>query len=326
MAPKEFPRMNEHCGSVTNLYPLSLFMTVYSGLLLICIVPLNYLLLCSILHGRTRKYLNLFYKLILNIASADLLTGIIGDTTSIYYHVKEAQGKEILLGEHHILHLTLFVFDIVALTTLTLLSIDRLVALVFPMKYHTGIRHKEERCIVGLVWPMSFLFAAPYFKIYFIRQLALFSSLNILFAVVSLTITWVVYRHRTLRRIQSHRRQSLDISRNSRHNCASLPTIIKAQKKATRSFVVMLRVFAVTYLPICFTTIYMNSCNVGNHCTLIHVLRDVSILSILSSSVLRPLAFLLSVKHLRRTAKRVFLLRIRKCTAKKSSRFHEKRY
>lgn len=323
--PKGFEDINELCGSIANLYPLSVFTAVYSGLLLVCTVPLNYLLLYSILHGRTRGCLNLFYKLILNIASADLLTGLIGDTASVYFHIKEAQGKEISPSELHLLHLTLFIFDAVALTTLTLLSIDRLVALLLPIKYHTGIGHNGARWIVGLVWPFSFLSAAPYFKIYFIRQLALFSSLSILFAVVSLVVTLVIYRRRTLRRIKTHRRQSVDMSSDSRQNCASLPAVIRTQKKATRSFVVMLCVFVVTYLPTCFTAVYMNSCTIEKNCAFVHVLRDVSILSILSSSVLRPLTFLLSVKHLRTTAKHIFLPRNTKNNTMRGVQVHPNR-
>ena len=72
----------------------------------------------------------------------------------------------------------------------------------------------------------------------------------------------------------------------------------RSQKKATRTFILMLLVFVLTYLPTAVTMVYMNACTECN-CVVVHVMRNVSILSILSSSIFRPLNFILTLKHLR---------------------------
>ena len=74
----------------------------------------------------------------------------------------------------------------------------------------------------------------------------------------------------------------------------------RIQKKATQTFLIMLCVFAVTYLPTAVTMIFMNVCTTCN-CMTVHIMRDVSSISILSSSVFRPLSFILTLRHLRTT-------------------------
>ena len=77
------------------------------------------------------------------------------------------------------------------------------------------------------------------------------------------------------------------------------------QQKATRTFLIMLCVFVATYLPTAVTMIFMNICTTCN-CLAVHIMRDVSIISILSSSVFRPLNFILTLKHLRETILQIF--------------------
>ena len=73
---------------------------------------------------------------------------------------------------------------------------------------------------------------------------------------------------------------------------------VRIQKKTTRTFLIMLCVFVATYLPTAM--IFMNVCTTCN-CMAVHIMRDVSSISILSSSVFRPLNFILTLSHLRTT-------------------------
>ena len=357
--------INEKCGTTNNMTALSIFSAVVSSGLAVTSIPLNLLIIICILRGRRRQFKSVFYKLLLNIAIADLLTGLISDPSSINFHIKEALEINISIVDAYVLHLSVFFTDAVALNTMTLLSFDRLIALSFPLKYFKGIKRRNETVLVLATWPVAVAVVAPYFKVHFIKQLAIFSAVNVSVAIVSLFVNTVVYKTKGRNKIltsipainkmqvttvnidfknsnvsndvkpkepgsdqendtmvsgintspeQIHdTRVAKGLSDLSIISYTSTPnnksaikqkvgtvksTGMSLQQKSTRSFLYMLLVFVLTYLPTCIMMIYMNFC-VSCNCTAIHIMRDLSILSILSSSVFRALNFIISLKYLR---------------------------
>ena len=82
-----------------------------------------------------------------------------------------------------------------------------------------------------------------------------------------------------------------------RNNSKQVATVV--EKRATRTFIFILLVFIVSYLPTCIMIVYMNSCRQCN-CILIHTLRDLTYLSGASGAFLRPINFLVCLKPLQR--------------------------
>lgn len=373
-------QIDEKCGTTNNMTALSTFSAVTSMTISIMAVPLNMIIIICIIKARKTKFKNLFYKLLLNIAFADLFTGLIASPASVNFHIKEAFfNEDVNYADALVLHLSVFITDAVALITMTLLCIDRMTALIFPIKYHKGIKGRTENIIVILTWPLGIIFVIPYFKLHFIKELAVFSAVNVTVAVSSMIITTVVYKTRFQLKPKNKPNHSssvvstnqVELSVNSdvkstptekRHFKVGFASTIVAnkneelvnnsssnadfstdmieeiasnerkprsstvqsvlcylrirpdarkssitdnlsprmtiQRKATRTFFYMLLVFVITYLPTCVMMGYMNLC-VTYDCGVIHAMRDLSIISILSSSVFRPTSFILSLKHLR---------------------------
>jgi len=159
-------------------------------------IPLNTVIIYSLIKERKKKYKSLFYKLLLNIALADLLTGLISDPSAVSFHTKEALRLKLSLLEIYVMHISVFFTDAVALLTLSVLSIDRIIALVFPIKYYKGMKKRTENILVFMVWPIALLLVLPYFKLKFIRQLLVFSSINITVTILSLIVTTITYRQK----------------------------------------------------------------------------------------------------------------------------------
>ena len=303
--------IDQKCGTTNNITVLSIFSSSSSGVFMLFTIPLNALIVYSLINERKKTYRSLFFKLLLNIALADLLTGLIADPASMNALTKEALRIDMSLFEVYIIHLSLFFTDAVALLTLTILSIERFIALVFPLRHFNGIQKRTENILVFSVWPISIILVLPYFHLKFIRQLVVFSSLNIVVTVLALVVTTITYKQK----LGSQRfMQKLRASSDDQYKRSAIPqtteTVVnpnrlRNKKKVTRMFIVMLLVFVLTYLPTAVTMVYMNACTECN-CVVVHVMRDVSILSILSSSVFRPLNFILTLKHLRISVARIF--------------------
>ena len=72
----------------------------------------------------------------------------------------------------------------------------------------------------------------------------------------------------------------------------------EVEKRATTTFMIILVVYIISYLPTCIMMIYMNTCE-SCDCLVLHVLRDMTYLSMVSGCLLRPISFIFSLKPLR---------------------------
>ena len=411
--------INERCGTTHDIKGLSIFSAITTSLSMIFTIPLNALIVFVLVKDRKQKlYKSLFYKLLLNIAIADLLTGLVTDTISVAAIIKELIVAHLSDMEIYFAHLSLFFTDAVALCSLTLLSVDRTIAIVTPIKHFQGVRRVAKHALIASTWIVGFCLVLPYFELDFIRQLLFFSSINIGVAILSLLVTIVMYklklkpsqrvsapiktvdRNQVVASSSNNKSQHVETSFNESLNTHIISTynasksinetlfnkstniqslsqtsetetrknecgeIVKAgeiktekscidinssekpltiitentkvirsphflgkpskkmsrvsktaqgggttnnllskqqrcdQQKATRSFLIMLCVFLISYCPTAITMILMNTCMTCS-CEAVHVMRDVSIVSILTSSVFRPLNFILTLRHLR---------------------------
>ena len=272
-------------------------------LLFIPTSTLNSLIVYIIYRNRRNKFKNLFYKLLLNIAVSDALVGFVADTCYVAIHISEAKNSGLEPQEVMAAHVMMFILGGVALLTLVFLCIDRIYAIILPHSYRRGLSKSYVILLIASAWCLSFALIPAYFFFGFMKYLIIFTSFNILLPFIFLIVTAVVYQKRLV--VQAYKE---DVS-----HCGSETATLKSRakysakkgRKATKSFLKMLMVFIFSYLPASFITIYFSLCNLCN-CLLINILRDVSVLFILSGSLLRSLNFLLSLKSLRKEVRHIF--------------------
>ena len=335
--------IDARCGTINNHTTLSIASGISTSFLMLFTIPLNAVVVFVLIKDRKKKrYQNLFYKLLLNIAIVDLLTGLVVDPGTINFFVKEAMHLKMAQYEVYLAHLPAFLTDAIALSTLTLLSIDRIVAIISTVKHFQGMRKITCYILVASSWIFGACLVLSYFKIGYIRQLFVFTIINITVTVISLIVTMITYmiklkptsskyeispfkdnlkiKNRSpMAKIKPRITKTYDAEKENApklekitNNTLQVPNVgtvqassnnlfskqARIQKKATRAFLIMLCVFVATYLPTAVTMIFMNVCTTCN-CMAIHIMRDISLISILSSSVFRPLNFILTLKHLR---------------------------
>lgn len=102
------------CGAKNTHTPLSVGTAVTSGTIMILTIIFNSIFIYAITKVRKGK-LSFFYKLLLNIAFADLMTGLIVDPIAINFLTKEALKIPFSMAEIYADHLAIFFTDAVAL-------------------------------------------------------------------------------------------------------------------------------------------------------------------------------------------------------------------
>ena len=186
----------ESCDSTHTMTSLSIVSAVVCGLFLTMTVPLNGVILwclCKNVSSNKAKYKLFFYKIIINVAIADLMKGLFADTSALVWHIRETLG----VGNRHkeldvpFVHVSMFVTDGVALVSMVVLSFERIMALVAP---HRQFKRRTQLIILLASWPISVCILLPYISVGFLTELIIFFSCTNSVAVVSLILLTTIYR------------------------------------------------------------------------------------------------------------------------------------
>ena len=293
----------DECGGTHNLPALSVFTTVVSGILILSTVGLNSLILLTIVRNKSNAFKPMFFRAVFNIALADLFTGLIVDSLCFNFVLKEALGLSLSPTEKTLSHLSFFVFSGVAVITVGLLSIERLWALLKPINHLKGQKLWQSVLVGVSTWVLSIGLSMAYFKVGFIKCLVVFASTTVVFSLILMIVMLIVYERRMVVNRKRRGRYSVtrsDSSLKSGRNHSIKGSLSRAgEKRVTKTFMLMLAVFMISFLPTVIMIIYMNNCTKCN-CTLIHTMRDLTYLLVVAGALMRPINYMLRLRVLRR--------------------------
>ena len=298
------------CGVVHNAIALSFFTTAVSGILIITTVAFNLLILFAIVRNKSKAFKPVFFRAIFNISLADLFTGLIVDSLCFNYVLKEGLGWKFSVLEKKLSHMTFFIFSGVAVVTMGLLSVERLWALLKPFNHLKGLKMWKSSLILASTWVVAILISVSYLKVGFIKCLVVFACTTVVFSFVLMIVTLVVYKRRMAHNSKKRGKYSItrsDSTMKSNKRLSVKENLSQAgERRVTKTFLLMLVVFLVSYLPTIIMIIYMNNC-VECNCMLIHVMRDLTFLFVVAGALMRPINFILRLRVLRRSIKKILL-------------------
>ena len=288
---------------------LSYFDSVASLLLALTTSASNLLILVGFFKYRHTLNRNI-YVVIASIALADLLMGAIVDPLSTSFHMKEALQVTIDPAEQKSMTYLFFVFNGVSILSMALLSIDRLGVLLNPFYYYEKMTKNKTFLILGSIWVISLALPILYLEFGYIRFLAIFSCSSVALTLVVMVSTMMLLRLRVNQaddevfqdknQDKNNTKDKSKITRtNSKQNSRSDSNrFTQIDLKITKTFLIMLLLFIINYLPCVVLTIYMNVCITCN-CDLIHIMRDVVFLSVLSSGLCRAINSIIRISVIR---------------------------
>ena len=297
-----FTNLDMRCGTESMITGISYFSAVSSALCFCVAVPVNLIILVSVVKFRHFLHRS-FYLIIASIALADFLGGLIVDSLSVNYHFKETLGNVTDISKFEIqsLHYTFFVTNGASVLSMTILCLDRIGVMVNPFVYYEKITPFRTIILLVFAWLLSVGLSTFYFRSGYIRILALFAVTAIAVAIVMMIGTTVLYNKRLQ---ESRRAEFAGCNSNGINNSRqkTLNNFTKMDKRITTTFLIMLILFLVNYLPAVVLIIYLNICQACS-CEFVHIARDIVLVSILSSGVWRALNFTLRLTALREAMK-----------------------
>ena len=184
---------NGHYGNKYHLPALAIFSTVMYGFLSVATTLANILILVAL---RRENSLNPPSKLLLlNLTITDLCAGFISQSVSIALTrtgISQSTFEECRLLEY-VAFLLSTIFSGVSLSTITAISVDRLMALLLGIRYRQVVTIKRVRIIVFLPWVQCALLGAVSF--WSIRAFAIASGVTIMLMITISTYSYTRIFH-----------------------------------------------------------------------------------------------------------------------------------
>ena len=253
----------------------------------------NLALLIAFVHGETvRSRINNYF--VLSLTVADMLIGLTMTPLYICYAVGyEPQWLAKLEG-------FLWIVTVTATThSLSSVSIDRLIAVVYPLRYHQIITEKRCRVVIAFIWTGSLIFGVPRLLLDdFVKLEKLWIACSIATVAIPLLIMSFSYG-----RIFAIVRKQSSYMMNSSH--ASSESL--GNRKAAVTIGIIVCLFVITFIP--SAVVYFMLLFEDNLCKE-YELNDVwlwaAIISFCHSSF-NPWVYGLRYRELRKDLKALFL-------------------
>ncbi|XP_068753581.1 adenosine receptor A2a-like [Montipora capricornis] len=284
------------CTNISAPTELSITSATFCSILAVTAVIGNVLVLLAIIIDPNRQLRSPFNFLVANLAAADLIVGCLALPLSVEFYVREAMSERlVLLPRDDARRISAFISCTASLLSIAAITVDRFIAISFPMKYRLMLDSRRTVVISCVLWIFSIGFPFLYFKVGYLKYQFFFANTAVVttFAVLCVTYAKVF-------RTFKHQVKHWDTIQNcpGQHNNIKMRTL-KWEKKVTKTFLVMLSLFIACFLPSLVLIYVISFCGYCS-CVFIHWARDINYILIMANSSMNPFVFAWRLKPFRK--------------------------
>ena len=257
---------------------LSFFTGSISIILMIINIPGNLLVILAVALDPNKNLRNSFNFLVMNLAVADLVVGLVTDPLSIHIHFKEGRNQAFADGEIQAIHMSYFISCTASVLSIILLAIDRYIALVHPTRHRLIMSRPTLLVSIVLIWIISIGLPCIYFEVGYIRYAFIFANTAVIIAIIITVFTYT----RLIMKFHKSGRTSMS-STDSSSPTPLTPSPFNDQKRITEMFLVILIAVLCCYVPSTILIYAMNFCE-SCTCDEIHTFRDLQFVFVIANS------------------------------------------
>ena len=293
---------SDHCGTTHEWNALSFTTAATCIFLILLTVPLNIAVIVAIIKSKT--YTSNFYIIMLNIALSDLFSGILAQPLGAALIIKEGMTIDPNPAEQKTFFISLFMIGSSSVLSMALLNFDRYISIQSP-NFYDKLQKWHFVAALAFVWMISGFFGYMSLVIGFSSFVLFFSLVTVLFTVAVMCVTMRTF-WKKLVTVSAPEDNRLSIDPNNQHSTVATTKVFiigrfrasRNERRIIRTLFYMFAIFILSYFPIFLACIYLNSCK-NCDCLVVHIVRDIVILAIFTSSLARPINFLLRLTNLR---------------------------
>ncbi|CAB4019355.1 adenosine receptor A2a-like, partial [Paramuricea clavata] len=256
-----------------------------------------------------------FNWLIVNMAVADLVVGILTDPSSVFIHMRESLGKKISNPEIIITHMSFFISCTASVLSISSLAVERYLAVRKPNTYRTRVTNKRIIFTVAGIWLISLSLPNIYFQVGSTLYAFIFVNASVFVAISITCLTYTLMWRKIKGRSQEITRNNGDVASPSSTECETPQSISRARQnpntpnsiissaqqteaKVTQMFLVVLIAMFCCYVPATILIYLMNFCE-SCGCLAQHWFRDLQSIFILTNSSLNFCCYALQSSRFR---------------------------
>lgn len=289
------------CFSQWAPVALSLTTACFSGV--VCIVSLcgNLLIIIVIAKDPLKKLRTPFNYFVSHLAVCDLIVGSFTLPISVYTHILEST-RQLDESLTKVFHMSFFISVTASVFSISALSVDRYIAIMFAVKYRQYLTWKRCRLITVGIWIVSFSIPLAYLKIGYVEFFFIYTNVSIFFVFVILLVTYLSVE-RFLRAMTNGYR--LRSSLSGRNDDEYIAKRLLRERGVTRTFIIVSFMFISIHVPTAAMVYVLKYCTHCD-CGLRHILRDVSFVLVLLNSCMNIFIYAVRLKVFRRSIKKMF--------------------
>ena len=285
-------RYSKHDPNMATLETVIVINCVLNAPLMLISIFGNALVLAAII--KTPSIRSTSMHMLCSLAVSDLLVGLISQPL----YIASALSKESSLAKAMI---TIgFYFCLVSLATVTAISVDRYMALIYHMRYATLVTHSRVRYTLGIIWTISLLVNSIYFLsingLYAILLGVISDILLLISAFSYIRIYLIVRRHQSQMLAQQQAVQTISAEYGAR--------MMRLKQSALNTFVFYI------VLITCYFPMYIILTLYGISYRKLQVVRNFVITLVFMNSAINPFLYCWRIRELRvavvKTARQMF--------------------
>lgn len=249
------------CEDKRAPFELSVTSATISTILCVITVPGNVLICLAIVKDPNKELRSAFNYLVLNLALADLITGICTEPVFVVFHVREALKYDVM-SHVEVVHVAYFINCTASMLSIAALATERY--LTVTSTYRRSCSRSRTVAISVGIWIFSVSVSFIYFATGFYTFVFVFANTTVVATLLIITFAYI----RIYKSLHAHV-DNVEATRSDR----MMEQRVKYEKKATRSFLLVLFVFVCCNVSSCVIIYIILLCDVCS-CDVIHWLRD----------------------------------------------------
>ncbi|KAL9970466.1 hypothetical protein ACROYT_G022844 [Oculina patagonica] len=290
------------CDNITAPTYLSFSSASFTILSAVVATVGNFLVILAVGLDPNKDLRSPFNYFVANLALADLIVGFVTSPLAVIHFISEGL-KHPDQQFRKWLHIAYFIPCTASLLSLTALSLDRYVAITYPLLYRTKLSPVRAFLVSLLVWIVSILLSLIYFIVGFNKFRFVFAN-----TAVAVTFAVLVFTNVKIFKYLRCQVRQWDTLHDSTDENLAMKQAVKMEKKITKTLLFVLALFLACYVPSNICIYIINLCTTCN-CVFIHWVRDIQFVIVMINSGVNPFVYAWRLQAFRKAFKSILTFR-----------------